>query len=356
MYVLQHVQVLVSFIVKQNLVVKCECEGWHSLSSFYLLLHEKYFKMELILCHVKDANLQKPQVSLIKLCSWVDVLLFSLNLLPEICKVVPSSQVFSSSSTALSSSVFITANSSLWLWEEPRAWLSTDTWPLPKRQRQTWQMRAKTETLLRYQDCSRHMWHTVLPRPPTSQSFSPPLTLSQEVWGEKTVIPASTALIANRCFQSFWTSLLIGLNNGGWYETMRSQRTPSASSMTAFVRSLVSSMVLIARGLLGSTSKPTLSHDSASDSGASCSSTCRTSLNSIGPVQWAEWDRQQVDGCRTEAGLLVKKWQLWVNERAGGRMDEGDEEKCDKKVQERLLNRANISGLSGEREGKNTIC
>lgn len=54
----------------------------------------------------------------------------------ECCRVVSLSQAFSSSITAFSSSVLLTVNSSLWLWEAAAwAWLSTDTWPLPERQR-----------------------------------------------------------------------------------------------------------------------------------------------------------------------------------------------------------------------------
>lgn len=74
---------------------------------------------------------------------WADVFLCSHNLLPEQCRVVPSSQAFSSSSTVLSSSAFLTTNSSLWLWQAPPwAWLSTDTWPLPETKTE---MRKNTE-------------------------------------------------------------------------------------------------------------------------------------------------------------------------------------------------------------------
>ena len=67
----------------------------------------------------------------------------------------------------------------------------------------------------------------------------------------------------------------------------------SASSMTGIVRSLVSRMVLIGRGLLGSTNKPTLSHDSANESGASCSRTSRTSFRSITPAGRTEEERER---------------------------------------------------------------
>lgn len=165
----------------------------------------------------------------------------------------------------------------------------------------------------------------LLPRPPTSQSFTPPLTLSHEVWGEKIAIPASTARMANRCFQSFWTRRLIGRNNGGWYEIIRSQFMASASSMTGSVRSLVSRMVLTGRDLLGSISRPTLSQDSARDRGASCSNTCRTSFSSIRPEQWAEREwRDEYRG--TEACWLVKKQWLWVY----GGMDETVEAEKDR--------------------------
>lgn len=166
----------------------------------------------------------------------------------------------------------------------------------------------------------------LLPSPPTSQSFTPPFTLSHDVWGEKIAIPASSARIANRCFQSFWTRRLIGRNSGGWYEIMKSQLMASASSMTASVRSLVSRMVLMGRDLLGSTSRPTLSHDSARDRGASCSITCRTSFSSIRPGLWI-WQRQRVEEkwrdefIGSKACWLFKKLWLWVG---GGWYDEVD--------------------------------
>lgn len=205
------------------------------------------------------------------------------------------------------------------------------------------------------------MWDTfsiqndLLPSPPTSQSFTPPLTLSHDVWGEKIAIPDSKARIANLCFQSFWTKRLIGRNNGGWYEIMRSQLMASASSMTASVRSLVSSMVLIGRDLLGSTSRPTLSHDSARDRGASCSITCRTSFSSIRPEQRAERETQRVeekwtDECRgTEVCWLVKKLWLWVGEEPDGGVDEtvkGEEQRVAREV--KLLLRQSLLQLGAK--------
>lgn len=205
------------------------------------------------------------------------------------------------------------------------------------------------------------------PSPPASQSFTPPFTQSHEVWGEKTAIPASTARTASRCFQSFWTRRLIGRNNGGWYEIMRSQLTATASSMTASVRSLVSRTVLTGRGLLGSTSKPTLSQDSASDSGASCSKTCRTSFNSIRLDEWAE-EKLKDGGRRAELCLLGRMWWLWVDEGREWRTDEKAEEHraardlklclvqslllvSEKNVQERFLHPVNIRGdLCGQKE------
>lgn len=281
------------------------------------------------------------------------------NLLTECCRVAPLSQAFSSSITVFSSSVLLTVNSSLWLWEAPlRAWLSTDTWPLPESPTQTPEMGKKqTLKMTRWRKLGQNSWpaaqchniltrtfikfavavgvcdtfsiqNDLLPSPPASQSFTPPLTLSHDVWGEKITIPDSSARIANRCFQSFWTKRLIGRNSGGWYEIMRSQLMASASSMTASVRSLVSSMVLIGRDLLGSTSRPTLSHDSARDRGASCSITCRTSFSSIRPEQWAERERQRVEEMwtdewrGTEACWLVKKLRLWVGGERDGGVDE----------------------------------
>lgn len=59
----------------------------------------------------------------------------SHHLLLELWSPAPPSQAFSSSKTALSSSELLTMNSNLCEWEAlPRAWLSTDTWPLPDRQ------------------------------------------------------------------------------------------------------------------------------------------------------------------------------------------------------------------------------
>lgn len=70
------------------------------------------------------------------------------NLLTEYCGVIPPSQAFSSSMTAFSSSALRTVNSSLWQWEAPpRAWLSTDTRPLPEDQRQTPEMEKGKSSL-----------------------------------------------------------------------------------------------------------------------------------------------------------------------------------------------------------------
>lgn len=71
------------------------------------------------------------------------------DLLTECCSVVPLSQAFSSSITELSSPALLTVNSSLWLCVAPlKAWLSTDTWPLPEKQRhQRW-----GKTKLRWQE------------------------------------------------------------------------------------------------------------------------------------------------------------------------------------------------------------
>ncbi|TNN21659.1 hypothetical protein EYF80_068229 [Liparis tanakae] len=86
---------------------------------------------------------------------------------------------------------------------------------------------------------------------------------------------------------------------------MRSQRAATASSMTACVRSLVSRMLLTGRGSPGSTRRPTLSHDSARDRGASCSNTCRTSFSSIGP-EWRAGRERRGD----ERGATGALWWL----------------------------------------------
>lgn len=82
---------------------------------------------------------QAPQMSYklsFSICSML-IDLCKQNLLTECCRVTPLSQAFSSSITVFISSVLLTVNSSLWLWEALlRAWLSTDTWPLPENQRQ----------------------------------------------------------------------------------------------------------------------------------------------------------------------------------------------------------------------------
>lgn len=59
-----------------------------------------------------------------------------------------------------------------------------------------------------------------------------------------------------------------GTNNGGWYETIRSAQIVSASSRTSSVRSFVSNTQPTGFWITGSTSRPTLSHDSANDNGA----------------------------------------------------------------------------------------
>lgn len=71
-----------------------------------------------------------------------------------------------------------------------------------------------------------------------------------------------------------------GANTGGWYETIRSARTVSASSSTSSVRSLVSNTQPMGFRTAGSTSRPTLSQDSANDSGAISFSVDNTSDSS----------------------------------------------------------------------------
>lgn len=160
---------------------------------------------------------------------------------------------------------------------------------------------------------NKHFNQNDQPTPSINQSLRPPFTLSQDVCGEKTAIPLSIALMANCCFQSFWTSRLKGRNRGGWYEIMRSHAVASASSITSAVRSLVRRIVLIKRRLPGSTKRPTLSQDSANESGASCSRTASTVFKSIEGGKW-EKKREKTTKGGTQNGWKMKgcspEWRL----------------------------------------------